>query len=1066
MQKQIVIFLLAFFILPFVLYGNEGYYYYPDIKGDRIIFSSQGTIWMVDADGGTAKSITSSKSGNAYGILSPDGQYIAYRMSVNNNADVYLMSINGGMPRRLTYHPYSDRPVGFTKDSRYVIFVSSRSHPNYNPLVYKVSVDGGLPKEIKIGRVVHISFAEDEDFVAFNKYLSPAGSGWKRYKGGRIANIWAGTLSDMDFKQITDSAGNNTYPMIYKDRIYFVSDRNGRNNIFSMDFEGDDIKQHTFYERFDLNRPSLGDDRIVFQKAGDIYVYDISTDQAEKIDIRLPVDNMNHMPVYEDAAQWVGNYSISPEAQRALIEARGNIYIVPVKEGRAITVASSSDIRFKNPAFSNDGSKIAYFSDETGTQQLYISKAEDNAERIRLTDNLGGWYHMPVWSPDDSMIAFSDEKLALYIYDLKNKKTLLVDRSDLYQIREYSWSPCGAYLSYAKFMMHENSSIFVYDLKYREAIRITSPVSNDISPAWDPAGKYLYFLSYTHFSYIACEHDSNYAFTKGIRPHIVLLNKKTRNPLLPAEWDEENDSINDKLPIDFDRIESRIFPFPVRAGNYSNLSAVEDKIYFMDREDYKWMIDAEYYDREYFRNTLYSYNLKDKKFEEVLSAIDSYRLSQEKDQILYKRDNQYRINQDTIDLGSINLSVIPIREWNQIYNEAVRLQKLYFWAPNLGNVDWDHYADKYRELLPRIGNRSELDMLIAELVGELATGHAYIFSRPEFPQRTVNVGLLGADFQIENDKYKISKIYHGDQNFWNIISPLSYHPINEGDYILAVNGTPIKADKNIYSYFENLADRKILLTVSKDGSMENASDYTVKPVSSEYMLRYTEWVHKNRKYVQEKSQGKIGYIHIPDMVGFGLSEFYKQYYSQLHNDALIIDIRYNGGGRVSENILEVLRRELSFLRISRHASPSTSPFNVFLGHMACLINEEAGSDGDLFAEAFRMYGLGRLIGTRTWGGVVGLRSSIPFVDNGIMTVPQVRFYHPERGWIIENEGVVPDIEVINNPADYYANRDPQLDKAIEVLLDEIRDNPVQRPSVPPYPDNTMEAWIDFWKDKQ
>lgn len=1072
MHKRITLFSIIFLFPILALIANMGYYYYPDIQDETIVFSSQGSIWTVPYHGGTAKMITSTQSSRPRGKISPDGKYIAYSMSIDGNISIFIREIEGGFPRRLTYHSGRDYILGWTNDSSQIIFSSSRYYPHGRTNLFTLSTEGGYPEMINIGKADLISIAEDNDFIAFNRNASPHAT-WKRYKGGRMSEIWAGSLSKMDFTQITDFEGANTFPMIFGNRIYFLSDRRGRNNIFSMNFDGTDLTQHTHFKDFDIAFPSLGSGNIVFQKVGDIYRYDIEQDKVIKIDIKLPTDNITHIPVYESASSWINHYSLSSEAQRVLLDIRGNIYIVAVKEGRTQTIASAPNIRFKNPRFNSDSSKIAFFSDETGREQLYIAEAKDNSERIKQTDIPDGWYNAPLWSPDDKKIAFSDEKLSLYYFDLQSKETRLIDRCRRREIWNYSWSPCSRYIAYSKSGENGFSNIYIYDTSNKDTHQITSSVTMDREPVWDPDGNYLYYLSLTQFSPLRGSMDQNYILSKMVKPHIVLLNKDIINPFLPREWYElasgnnSNENNNQNTHIDLDGIRNRIYPFPVKSGNYRALSAVKNKIYFLDREFPPMMPDREFIGEDSYRSVLYSYCLDKKEMETVHSAIDSYSLSKESDKIVIRRDNQLRIDDKVIDLSRINLSIVPGLEWQQIYNEAVRLQRLLFWIPNMGNIDWNKYAKQYKEFLPRIRTRTELDMLIGDLIGELASSHAYIYSRrAEFPQRPVNIGLLGADFEIHNDLYRIKKIYEGDVFYRNAWSPLSIHPIEPGDYIIAVNGIPITADRSIHYFFQNLADQEIMITISKDGSRRNTEDYRIRPISSEFYLRYIDWVYGNRKYVEEKSNGRLGYIHIPDMSSFGLVQFFKQYYNQLDKEGLIIDDRYNGGGFVSQVILEKLRRELSYLSVMRHTEPRTSPRNTFLGHLVCLINEDSASDGDLFPEAFRRYGLGPLIGTKTWGGVVGIRSDKPFIDGGMMTIPEYSNYHIDDGWILENIGVDPDIEVINKPQDYNKGIDPQLDKGIEVLLQKLKNHPIPKPKIHPYPDNRIEAWIEFWENQE
>lgn len=1121
--KTLALSSLFYLCFSLVSEGYIGYYSYPDIKNGIIAFNTQDNLWTVSEEGGMAKRITANPVSRAMVKISPSGEYIAYSAMVDGNMNVFAMPVNGGIPKKLTFHPSSDQVLGWTRDSRHVLFRSSRQEANYESNIFRVSIDGGYPELINIGAASLISFSEDEDFAAFNT-TSREFRTWKRYKGGTNMDIWAGRLSKMDFRKLTNFRGNDAFPMVYMDRIYFISDRKGRNNIYSMSLEGEDLRQHTFYTDFDINFPSLGNGKIVFQMAGDIYIYDIGKDKSWKVDIEIPAENMSGITRYVNADRWIGDFRLSPDSKTACFEARGNLFLVPVKEGRTKAIIQDSSFRIKSPEFSNDGKKIAYFSDETGNELLYYSDIRDNAERKVLIKDLSGWHYPPLWSPDDSKIIFADEKYALYLYDIKAGRLSLVDRSPLSEIREYSWSPDSRYISYSKTEENTFSSIFLYSIEDKQVYRITDSTTNDHSPDWDPEGRYLYFLSARQFSPTIGNLDFQTIMTEMEKPYMVLLNKVEKNPLLPLEPEEqEEQSFFGKMPgfakgdksFEFDKeksskpetkvqvkfdaegIRNRIFELPVPAGNYHGLTAVKDKVFFLSGEDYKMNPDRDFMDFGRYSYKIISFDLKEREHKEFAKGVSGYHISAKKDKMIYRVNGMYKVvsldfpsfggsdhmdgfgdlmggmsqfskrfRDEFVDISNINLAVNPQQEWMQIFNEAVRLQKLLYWAEDLAGIDWDAIASSYRELLPRISTRNELNFLIGELIGELATGHTYIFGGDTgMRYENVSTGLIGADIEVSNGLYRIKKILDGDIFYRKVFSPLSiFSEIKEGDYILSINGLPVTAEDNIYQHLENLGGREILLTLSRSGDGKDAEEYKIKTLSSEGYLRYIDWVNSNRDYVEKASEGRIGYIHLPDMSAPGMVEFNKQYYNQLDKEGLIVDVRYNGGGFVSQLIIERLNRELIFLDYMRHGKRmETYPHRTFLGHMVCLINENAGSDGDIFPEAFKKSGLGPLIGTTTWGGVIGIRMDKPFVDGGLMSIPEYAHYDPERGWTLENIGVDPDIEVVNRPQDRAAGLDPQLEKGIDVLRQKIMESPVALPEIKPFPNKSMEKWIEYWE---
>ena len=1115
-------------VLAVPAHAYVGYYNHPDIKQGRVVFSAQDNIWIVAESGGMASRISTQASPGQQAKLSPDGKQVAFSARVNGNQDVYVMPATGGMPKRLTFHPASDLIIGWSADGSKIYFVSGRHHPHRRYHVYEVQTSGGLPRQVAIGTASRAAFADDDDFVTFTVWPRERRT-WKRYKGGTQQDLWAGRISKQDFTRLTGFQGTDAFPMIHGRRIYFVSDRSGRRNLFSMTRDGKDLKQHTRYTDYDIQNPSMGEGKIVFQLGADIFLYNIQADTSAKVAIELPIDNTVALPVYPSPMPWITDYQLSPDGKTVLFGIRGNIYLVPVKEGRTKSIAMDSSVRFKYPSWSEDGQSIAFFSDATGQEQLYTAAPNDNAERKALTKDLTGWYYQPLWSPDNSKIIFSDERLRLYVVDVNSGKKQLIDTSEKSEITDYTWSPDSRYVAYSKVEANEFSTVYIYSLTEGKSHAVTSGVTNDYNPAWDPEGKYIYFLSDRQFSPMIGNVDFETIMTQMTRPYLVLLTKEQKNPLLPKEPEEQEDFEMKGFPgmkggmkgmkdmmagkkpgkkepvqvtVDFADLAQRTFQIPVPAGNYFHLSAVENKIFYLSRPDYRMNPDRALFDRTPVGFTLHTYDLSEKEHKEFLKGIHGYHISANNQKLLYKKgpifkvvsvqhgfggmfgsdmgdmaqgafmgDFMKKMQDGMVDLSNINLRVVPAKEFRQIFEEAARLQKSLYWADDMAGIDWDGVADSYRKLLPRIATRSELNQLIGEMIAELSTSHTYIWGGDIDYGRPVGVGLLGADFDTADGYYRISKMYAGDVFYRDSYSPLLVHgdAITVGMYLLKINGISLTADSNIHGLLENLAGKEVLLTLSPDTTLANAKEYKVKTLRSEYMLRYIDWVYANRAYGKKQSGNRIGSVHIPNMSAFGLAEFNKYYYSQLNKDGLIIDDRFNGGGFVSQLIIERLHRVLLFYDKMRYGLPYTYPGRVFPGHLACLINAGAGSDGDIFPMAFKKLKLGKLIGTTTWGGVIGIRADKPFVDGGIMTVPEYAYYDADtqEGWSVENVGVAPDIEVVMLPQDRVAGNDPQMDKAIEVLEQAIKENP--RPKLDkmaPFPDKSIDAWTQYWQNRE
>ncbi len=1059
---------------------DEGYLRFPTVYRATIVFSCEGDLWSVALHGGVARRLTHGDGQEILPRFSPDGKLLAFTGQYDGGRDVYVMPSRGGTPRRLTYHHYSDYVLTWTPDGK-IVFRSSRYTPHGTYEVFTIEPEGGFPEKINLDMASLITFAPDGKRVAFNRF-SREFRHWKRYMGGLAQDIWIGNLETLEFKKLTDYRGTDAFPMWVNDRIYFISDRDGIMNIYSMNLDGGDIKQHTFHEEYDVRWPCLGEDKIVYENGGDIWIYDIKNESYWKVEIEVPSDHKETREKFVDASKYVTDFEISPDAKRVAFCARGDIALLPVKEGRRIFLTMGSGVRDKFPRWSWDGKRIAYISDQTGEEEIYVVKSTGKDSPKQVTRDTQGWKFPPEWSPDGKHIAYADRSQTLFIVDVDGGKITAIDSSEVWEIRHYSWSPDGRYLAYAKDEENRFSSIFIYDTKDKEIIRVTDEFTQDSEPVWDPSGKYLYFLSDRTLDPFLSERGFEAIFDRMTKPYLVMLRSGEKSPFFPKEPEEvpekeEEDKKEEEqveVKIDVEGIMERIVEFPIEPGNYSNLSALKGKVFYLSRPSIGLSEGRALRRKGKPIYNLHCFDLEEKEDEVLVEGINAYRLATKNGKILYKRRDEYHVvsaqkqggkgreesKKTKVDLSKWRIKVNPREEWKQIFNEAWRLQRDFYWAENMAGIDWEAVKVKYEKLLPRIATRADLNDLIGELIAELATSHTYVWGGdiPE-PDR-IPVGLLGADIVADRKAgyYRIKRIFPPDPSSPEAISPLtlSHVGVKDGDYILAVNGVELTVDTNFYSAFLNLADEEVLLTVNEKPTFDGARDVIVKTLEDEGDVRYVDWVRTKREFVQEQTDGKVGYLHVPDMGGAGLIEFARAFYPQLEKPGLIIDVRYNRGGYVSELLLEKLSQKLIAFFKPRKGRSERYPEGGLHAHLVVLCNQMAGSDGDIFTQAFKKAGLGTVIGMPTWGGVIGIRMDKPFVDGGMMSVPEFAWWEPEEGWSLENRGVVPDIEVENMPGDVLRGHDTQLEKAIEVIMHLLEEEPKQLPELPPIPDKSLK----------
>jgi tricorn protease len=1063
-------------ILSCASVAGESYLNFPAIHGNTIVFSCEGDLWTVAANGGIAKRLTQADGLEYMPKFSPDGEHIAFTGEYDRGGnDVYVIPAEGGTPKRLTYHPWSDYVLTWMPDGDGIVFRSMRHSAHYTYKVFSVSKDGSFPEELPLDEVSLISFAPDGKRVAFNRFSREFRT-WKRYTGGLAQDVWVGNPETLEFEKITDYEGTDAFPMWVGERIYFVSDRDG-------------TMQHTSHEEYDIRWPSLGGNSIVYHNGGEIWHFDIASNDYKMVSITVPSDRVEERERFVSPSRYVTDFEISPKGRRVAFCARGELALIPAEEGRLIELSATSGIREKFPRWSADGKSIAYISEATGEEEIYVADVLGKGEPEQITKDTQGWKYQPVWSPDGKKLAYADGSQTIYVVDRDTGKVTRADSSDYWEIRNYSWSPDSRWLAYDKPENHHFRSVFVYDTKTYRVTRITDPYTNDTEPVWDPEGKYLYFLSDRTINPLLGKIAFGSILDKTSKPYLVILQKGEKSPFFakePEELDGDNGNGDDKkgdkdkngdeeetkdVTIDVDGLIDRVVEFPVDAGHYSLLAAAEGKIFYRSRPSLG-MAEGQRRGRESKpMHSVHMFDLEEEEEEAIISGINSYRLSHDGNKIVYRKRRDFSVvdaakqsgdgdDDSDVDLSRWHIRLDPRQEWEQMFNEAWRLQRDFYWAPNMAYIDWPGIKARYGKLLPKIATRAELSDLIGQMIAELSTSHTYIWGGDQGRPDRIPVGMLGAQIVAEERTgyYKFGKVYPQEPSSPDAVSPLtlSHAGVEAGEYVLAVNGRPLDISTNFYSVFLNLADDEVLLTVNDKPTLEGARDVIVKTIGSDENLRYLDWVRSKRKYVEEVTGGRVGYIHIPNMGTAGLIEFSRTFYPQLEKPGLIIDARYNGGGFVSDLIIQRISVDVLAYGKARKGKPYRYPEEAVDAHRVALCNQQAGSDGDIFTRAFKLAELGTVIGMRTWGGVVGIRMDKPFVDGGLMTIPEFAWWESEGGWTLENRGATPHIEVENMPGEVLSGHDTQLERATALLNGLLEKDPKGTPQLPAFPDKSKK----------
>ena len=1087
---------------------------FPTTNDKQIVFCYAGELYTVGKDGGTARRLTSGPGYSSFPHFSPDGAQVAFTSQYDGNTEVYAMPAEGGVPKRLTTSAtlgrddISDRMgpnnivMTWQNTKPLVVFRSRmKSFNDFIGSLFTGGMDAELPQQLPVPRGGFTAFSPDDSKMAFNRVFREFRT-WKHYRGGMADDIWIYDFKTGATENLTNNPAQDTCPMWGPDnKIYFISDRDGRMNLFSADLASKETKQLTKFKDFDIKFPSIGKQSIVFEEAGYIWRYDLTTGKATAVPIAIKEDLAIGRSALVDASKHIESVNLAPDGERTIVVARGDLFSMPAKNGTPRNLTKSSNAHERDAVWSPDGKYIAYNSDVTGENELYVRSQDGKGDPQQITKGADTYYYKAIWSPDSKKLLWSDRLQRLRYVDLATKTITQVDQDKYGEIEVYNWSPDSQWIAWGRPEENNMPRVYLYSLATKQQTVVTDNWSGSAEPVFSDDGKYLLVSSARDFKPMFGDEDFTNVYRDMERVYLVTLAKDTENPLGPrsdevgkaekkrekekekeaGEKKEEKpgekkpdaakaDVAKPKKPVvvkvDPDGIQNRILGLEIVPGNYRNIRMLDDRIFYLRSTVGDEVGADEEEERGPDRKShLCVYNVEDRK-ETVIGDVNDYQVTFDGKRMLVKIKKDYAIidlPKDKIEtkdhehkIEGLDMQLDRHAEWNQIYFECWRQMRDFFFSPTMNGVDWKAMRDKYAALVPFVNHRNDLTYLLGEMVAELNSGHTYVGAgeRPDTPR--IKLGLLGAEFSRDpaTRAYRIDRILPGENWDKHTRSPLTAVGVNvkPGDYILAINGTPVSTLPNLYDALIGTADKQVILRVNSKPSDAGARDVTVVPTANETPLYYLAWVQKNIDDVAKKTGGEVGYIHIPDMGQPGLNEFTKLYFPQIRKHALIVDVRGNGGGSVSPLVIERLRRALVMVGIARNGMPEPNPPRTFLGPMVTLIDEFSASDGDIFPFRFKTLGLGKLIGKRTWGGTVGIRDSLPLVDGGEFLKPEFGLYSKDgKEWVIEGHGVDPDIVVDNDPGKEFRGEDQQLDRAIQEIQEELKTKRYDLPSPPPFP---------------
>lgn len=1051
----------------------------PTISANHVVFVYAGELWIADLNGERPQRLTAQKGRKLNPMFSPDGRWIAFSGDYDGNLSVYVVPIEGGAPRRLTYHPGEDFVRGWTPDGKSILLASARESITARVRrLFTVPAEGGLLSALPMPTAERASFSPDGRRLAYTPYFEAFWS-WKRYRGGRTVPIWLLDLDTYEHIEIPHENASDTFPCWGENAVFFMSDRTGIMNLFRYDLGTSAVTQLTFHTDFDVRSLTSGAGQLAYEQGGRLHIFDPSDGQTRTLSITIAADLPYTRPHYQMAAPSIETCGLSPTGVRAVLETRGEILTVPAEKGDIRNLTNTPGVCERDPAWSPDGQSIAYFSDASGEYELVVSDQKGIEKRFYP---LGKpcFFHKPIWSPDSKQIAYTDKALNLSYLTVADGAIVAVD-TDTYDhpVRSLdpAWSPDGQWLVYTKRLPNHLRAVFLYELSSGRIHQVSDGMSDAISARFSNDGKLLYFAASVNYGLNTGWLDmSSYERPVNRSMYVTVLRAADPSPLAPESDEEppapgqviastEAEPVADDQPalpavqIDLDGLGQRIIALPIPPGDYHRLQVAQDKLFYLESAADRWL-DLE---ASPASNTLHGYDIKTRKSDVFMDKVRDYWVSADGKKLLYQAgdpsiyaivsvDKPPKPEDGKLDLAAAELLVDPRAEWQQIYREAYRIHRDYFYDPEMHGLDWAATCAKYRPFLAHVGHRDDLNYLLAELSGELVVGHAYV-DRGDIPAPApVNVGLLGADYEIVDGRYRIRRIYSGLNWHPELRAPLTEPGVNvrEGEYILAVNGRPLHAPTSIYQLFEKTADRITDLLVSPQPNEADARLVTVRPIASEIPLRHWSWVEHNRKQVDQLSGGRVAYIYMADTAVNGYESFNRYYFSQLDKQAVVLDERFNGGGSIADYIVDLLNRPLLSYWTTREGRTFTSPNASIMGPIVMITNELAGSGGDALPLFFRRRGLGTIVGKRTWGGLIGIYDYPKLIDGGFFTSPRLAIYSPSGEWEVENKGVAPDVEVEMTPKLVIEGHDPQLERAVELVLAALEANP-QRMAPRPAP---------------
>ncbi len=1072
----------------------------PSVSKTQIAFAYGGEIWTVARDGGEARRLVAGSGRLAGPIFSPDGGMIAYTGEYDGNVDVYVVPAAGGEPRRLTYHPGADVALAWTPDGTRVAFRSPRASVADPEQLYTVPAAGGFPTEVPLPRVQEASYAPDGSHLAYepNFQWQPA---WKSYRGGQTARIWIADLADSSIVKVPQAGNSNDKnPMWVGDAVYFLSDRNGPVSLFAYDLGSRAVREVVKNDGLDIGSASAGPGAIVYEQFGSLHLLDLTSGQDRTVPVRLAADMPQLRPHFLklDPVKDILAAGISPTGQRAVFEAHGEIVTVPAEKGDIRDITNTPGAAERDPAWSPDGTRIAYFSDESGEYALYV-RPQDGLGEVRKIDlgNPPSFFYAPTWSPDSKKIAYSDKRLNLWVVDLERPTPVKVD-TDRFDSPAHEfdvrWSPDSRWLTYTKQLPSQLRAVFVYPLAGGKATQVTDGMSDALYPVFDAGGKYLYFTASTNVGLTAGWLDMTsigHPLTRSV--YAAVLKKGVASPI-PPQSDEEKAKGADKgkkedaaanadakngeakakdgkaekaaaVAIDFDGLDQRIVALPIPAKNYRGLWAgKEGKLFLVEGP----LVDVEAGPPKL---DVSRFDLETRKTEPLLEGVSAFALSANGEKVLYRSGPAWHIvgsdkapkgGDGALAMKGLKVYVDPKAEWAQMYREVWRIERDFFYDPHFHGLDLAAAEKAYAPYLAGIASRDDLSALFAEMTGNLTVGHTFVRGGAEPKSDKVSVGLLGADYTIDGGRYRFARVYSGEN--WNpdLQAPLTQPGVDvkAGEYLLAVNGRELSAADELYSFFLETAGKQTVIRVGPTANGKGARDLTVVPVASERGLRHLAWIEGNRRKVDELSGGRVAYVYLPDTAGGGYTSFNRYFFAQVGKQAAVLDERFNHGGELADYIIDYLRRPPMSRVMTREGEDYTEPVESIYGPKVMIINQFAGSGGDAMPWYFKKAGIGPLVGVRTWGGLVGIGGYPVLMDGGRITAPRWAIYGLSGKWEVENEGIAPDIEVEQDPKLVREGHDPQLERAVQAVLELLAKNPpptFERPAYPVY-EHPLPQW--------